>query len=362
MANNTTGIYRSYSEYKAGELIWKTFPPVLIVFGTVGNILSILVLTRKSIRKSTTALFLTFLTLSDLAVLYTGLLRQWIFHTFDFDIRHLSEVVCKVHTWLVYSSLDLSAWILIAVTLERIIAVWYPYSGKTKCSKINAMMLMGVILILVLSLNAHLLYGLVNKDEVIRCVSINESYSMFFRSVWSWIDLCIFCVIPFTFIVIGNSLILYKVVARHRKAKQSDNDSIEVTDRLHKNNHHHHNRRHRQSSMTAMLITSNTVFLITTLPISIYEILYDYFYVTTDPQMKARMDLIWAVVNMFMYTNNGVNFILYSLSGSRFRHEVKRLFCHRGRGQAPQFEALNKAHQTQRNGNKEQTQQIENNN
>ena len=355
MANNTSDIYKHYSEYKAGELIWNIFSPILIAFGTVGNILSILVLTRKSIRKSTTALYLTFLTLSDLAVLYTGLLRQWILHLFDYDIRHLSEVVCKLHTWLVYSSLDLSAWILIAVTLERIIAVWYPYSGKTKCSKMNAMVLMIVILIFVLSLNAHLLYGFVNKDVAMtttRCVSVNISYSMFFRSVWSWIDLCVFCVIPFSFIVIGNSLILYKVIVRHRKAKQKDNDSIETTDRLHKKHRHDH----RQSSMTAMLITSNTVFLITTLPIEIYEICYDYFYVTTDPQVKARMDLVWAVVNMFMYTNNAVNFILYSLSGSRFRQEVKRLFCYKGRTLNHPFEALNQAHESQRNGNEGQAQ------
>ena len=60
--------YQSYSEYKAGIIIWKTVPPILITFGTCGNILSIVVLTRKSIRKSTTAIFLIFLTFSGLCV------------------------------------------------------------------------------------------------------------------------------------------------------------------------------------------------------------------------------------------------------------------------------------------------------
>ena len=341
MANNTSDVYKSYPEYKAGELIWNTLSPIFIVFGTVGNILSILVLTRESIRKSTTALYLTCLTFSDLVVLYTGLLRQWIFHLFEFDIRHLSEAVCKLHIWLVYSSLDFSAWILIAVTLERIIAVWYPYSEKTKCSKLNATALIITILILVLALNAHLLYGMVNKDTdmaEMRCVSIDESYSIFFRSVWSWLDLCVFCVIPFSVIVIGNSFILYKLLGRHRRTKRRDNTSIQKMDRIPQNHHHHH-----QSSMTTMLITLNTVFLITTLPISIYEICYEYVYVTTDPQMKARLDLVWAVVNMLMYTNNAVNFILYSLSGSRFRQEFKLLMCHRNKNREPQFHALDDA-------------------
>ena len=36
--------------------------------------------------------------------------------------------------------------------------------------------------------------------------------------------------------------------------------------------------------------------------------------------------VIWAVVNILMYTNNAVNFILYSLSGSRFRAELKDMW------------------------------------
>ena len=71
-------------------------------------ILSIVVLTSKYIRKLTAAIFLTCLTFSDLCVLYTGLLRQWLICLIDSDIRHLSEAFCKVHIWLVYSSLDFS--------------------------------------------------------------------------------------------------------------------------------------------------------------------------------------------------------------------------------------------------------------
>ena len=79
--------------------------------------------------------------------------------------------------------------------------------------------------------------------------------------------------------------------------------------------------------MTAMLCTLNTVFFITTLPISIYNIGYTYWYSTTDPHVIAKLELWWSVVNMLMYTNNALNFLLYSLSGSRFRKELKRVLC-----------------------------------
>ena len=311
--------YHSYSEYKASIIIWKTVPPLLITFGTGGNILSIVVLTRKSIRKSTTAIFLIFLTFSDLCVLYTGLFRQWLIYLINTDIRHLSEAFCKIHTWLVYSSLDFSAWIIISVTLERIIAVWCPYSHNSKCSRQTALICIITLLAFILGLNAHLLYGMVDKESGIleqKCSSIDESYSNFFRSVWSWMDLCMFCLIPFVVIVFGNSIILFKLFQRSRTSNKQN-----------KNQETRQGRHHHQSSMTAMLCTLNTVFFITTLPISIYNIGYTYWYSITDPKVIAKLELWWSVVNMLMYTNNALNFLLYSLSGSRFRKELKRVLC-----------------------------------
>ena len=320
-SNETSLEYQSFSEYKAGIIIWKTVPPVLITFGTCGNILSIVVLTRKSIRKSTTAIYLIFLTFSDLCVLYTGLFRQWLIYLIDIDIRHFSEVFCKIHTWLVYSSLDFSAWIIISVTLERIIAVWCPYSHNTKCSRQTAIVCIITLLIFVLSLNAHLLYGMVDKESGIieqKCSSVDEDYSNFFRAVWSWMDLCMFCLIPFAVTVFGNSIILFKLLQRRRTSNQQD--------RNRELNHTHHHQ-HRHSSMTAMLCTLNTVFFITTLPVSIYNIGYTYWYSTQDQHTIAKLELWWSVVNMLMYTNNALNFLLYSLSGSRFRKELKRVVC-----------------------------------
>ena len=108
MANLTEDYYMftTIPEFQASELIWKLVPPILIIFGSIGNTLSIVVLTRKSMRNSTTTLYLTFLAFSDILVLYTGLLRQWIFYVFEYDIRIVSEVGCKIHLCLVYTSLD----------------------------------------------------------------------------------------------------------------------------------------------------------------------------------------------------------------------------------------------------------------
>jgi len=38
---------------------------------------------------------------------------------------------------------------------------------------------------------------------------------------------------------------------------------------------------------------------------------------------KANLDLIWSVVNILMYLSNTINFLMYILSGSLFRQEIR---------------------------------------
>ncbi|KAH3836759.1 FMRFamide receptor-like [Dreissena polymorpha] len=308
--------YKQLGLYKASILIWKIVPPILILLGTIGNSLSILVLTRRSIRVSSTALFLTVLACSDLLVLYSGLLRQWLIYLFDTDVRNLSEAGCKINVWLVYSSLDFSAWILIVLTLERVVSTWMPHRARTLCTKKTAFAFIIAVGVFILGINSHILYGIgykITQDENYypienKCIEIDRNYAYFFENVWPWIDLCVYCAVPFVVIVIGNALILFKVLNSQKKSKST------IASRLAK-----------KSSMPAMLFTLNIVFLLSTLPVSIYTIGQAYWPKDLDDYKMAKLDFWWAVVNMLMYTNNSLNFLLYCLSGTKFRREVIRL-------------------------------------
>ena len=178
-----------------------------------------------------------------------------------------------------------------------------------------------------------MLYGFVNKgslDEhdtgIKKCVDINEHYGDFFNLVWPWIDLCVFCLIPVSVIVIGNGCILFGVIKSQQKTRSRSVPSVNTNQRtsLQRGRANH-------SSMTAMLFTLNMVFLFTTSPVSIYNIGYTHWMKSGTSHDYATLDLWWAIVNMLQYTNNSINFLLYCLSGTRFRREVKRIFCQKPR-------------------------------
>ena len=47
------------------------------------------------------SLFFAALAVSDLALLYTGLLRQWLYRTVTLDLRAPHDVMCKIHVLVV---------------------------------------------------------------------------------------------------------------------------------------------------------------------------------------------------------------------------------------------------------------------
>ena len=317
--------------YKHSVNIWRVISPFLLVLGAFGNVLTILVLARKRSRNSSTAIFLTALAFSDLLVLFSGLLRQWIMYTFDVDVRELTPGGCKIHIFLVYFSLQYSSWLLVAVTCERFVGVWLPHRVKQGCTQFSAVVVISVLGVCLITLNAHWFYGVGrstyaegNVTLQTNCDSIFDHYDTFLVYTWPWIDLCVFSLVPLTILVVGNLAILIRVFISKYKTRVQ----IAPANPQSKNP-----RDDKTRQLTIMLSTLNLVFFVCTTPVSIYLIIEPYLmtHMTSDEDI-AVLYLWWAVVNCFMYLNNSINFILYFLSGSRFRDEVKALlFGGRGR-------------------------------
>lgn len=85
----------------AEKYIWKTVPVFFLVLGTVANILSIIVFTRKEMIKFSSFVYFAFLNGVNLAVLYITMIRI-ISEYFDTDIRSISVFTCKAHVFLTY--------------------------------------------------------------------------------------------------------------------------------------------------------------------------------------------------------------------------------------------------------------------
>ena len=315
--------------YKSADLMWKIVSPILIIIGSVGNIITIIVLSKEKPRKTSTTLFLLALACSDLVVLNTGLLRQWINYAFGTDIRNdLSEFGCKCHWFIVYLMTQFSSWMLICVTVERVISTWMPHRRNVACTVKSAVVSIFVIACTLVLLNSHYFYGYgslttINGTEttVTKCSPLTEDYDWFIQYEWVWIDLCVFYLFPIFILLIGNCAIIYKVLSSQRKSRRTVVPAItkQVDTRQGK----------QISRLTLTLMVLSAVFFICITPIVVYPIGEPYW--KRDASNEHLAFLFWweTFANLMMYINHSINCILYYLSGTKFRRAVQNLICRR---------------------------------
>lgn len=288
----------------SGAII-KIICPFLFIIGMTGNIVSILILLKKKNRVTATALFLTVLSISDIVIILTSIVTVWVRLIWNYYIRNIHSVFCKLHVFLTYFSVQFSSWILVLITLERILCVFIPHKVKQFLGREKGLVFIAIQAMVLLLVNGHLLFT-VSVDERlldVKCVVFHSgfSYDLFFAKAWPWIDLSLAFGIPCLFILMGNLAIFIQLSCRRRNLGTT------------------HQRYH---SRTVLLVLLSAVFIASMAPATLF------FAVSYLHEWAAQnYDSILDILTVATVLNPTMNFILYFLSGSKFRAEVKGFFC-----------------------------------
>ena len=288
--------------------------PILLVLGTIGNILSLAVMLRKNIRESTTSLYLSVLAIADTAVLYTGLLMNYVIKLSGYYIFDSSRFACKFGRFTIYGLQQFDSWVLVNVALERVCAVFLPHKVKDIFTKKFATVSLIIQGLVIIAINNHFFYTydlVYHAGEFQFCDIQLPAHASFIDYIWPWIDFCLISLIPFTIIISSNVAIVCRLLRSRYKRR-----------------HLHVNSQVKMTSMTAVLITVSLMFLVTTAPLRIFTITLNMNqHKTANVYQKATLSLVSAILNMILYINYSVNFLLYCVSGTRFREELKAMCC-----------------------------------
>lgn len=312
---------------RTADLLWKVVPPIIIVFGTFGNILTVTVLLRNRRRLSSTALFLLALAISDTILLFNPPLRRWVLAMWQEDVRHTGELGCKVSIYLTYTSIQFSSWILVAVTVERLISVVWPHRVRLGCTPRNSVKIITVLFVVIFLSNIHIFYGYGRSNLPVYfnqgfCMPLYEGYRIFWNKTYAWIDFAIAFAVPFGILVVANSVIIYKLcktrIQRHQSSLSRDKSTSNDT-----------------KTVTVMLILLSVAFFVCLSPVSVYfiyapiwrERILEWLCVDIDVlfRLMELHELVYAITNLLGYINASLNFVLYIISGSKYRTEIKAL-------------------------------------
>ncbi|CAH1800929.1 unnamed protein product [Owenia fusiformis] len=307
-----------YVEYQIGIALWKYMSPVVIVLGVIGNILSFLVTTFTSMKQANMSIYLSALAVFDTGALIVGLGQAWILHLFKFDIREAHEWACKIHVFFTYLFIDLSVWMLVSVTIDRVIFVYLPLRARSICTRRNAIIVINLIVLFMVGINCNLMFTLGERGNF-NCYYL-KGFVKFHTLYWPWIQASVSSLVPFAILIVCNMLIIIQLlrVRNNRRKKLNVSNS---------------NKDDKTRSMTIMLVMISVLFLCFTAPISVDIIIKLSKRANTVERApttlaeQARSVLSSAIVHMLMYLNSALNFVMYCLSGKKFRDSLKELLC-----------------------------------
>ena len=307
--------------FKVATWLGYCWSPVLIPIGLVGNTLSFLVMMKRNNRKMSTCIYMVAISIND-NILMLLALRGWF--AYIVKIHKLYLLDCRIMSFLIQLSLQNTIYQIVAMTIDKFIAIKWPHKATTYSTPRRAKFTVIAIYICAIIYNLpHLfLSRLIGSNCVVYVVG------GVYAKVHSWVTFTINGIIPFVLLVSMNLTIIHSVKQSHNKfgnpktnTTLSRQQSVsQMKQRLRKN---------AENQLTVMLLLVTTLFLILMIP-SCARYLYFAYISRNTAEKQANAMLFYYISSRLFFTNSGINFFLYCISGKRFREDVKEiLYCKR---------------------------------
>lgn len=321
----------------------------------------------------TVYMFLSILSLSDLSVLYFGLLTDWFETNFRvFDLKLYSSFLCQSIPFLAYTFSHFSSWLVVVVSFIRLYAIYHPLKACKLTRKENVIKLVSLLAFILCFLNltsffVHVLTVKKYEDflpdhylNTNHTVASNKKYAnisnlnygenyficelranQLVSKILPIIDKFVYCLIPFVLLTLINMLIIkkinvtstnkqkYKYIAKFSSSLDQENVFIQTnlsdSEFAMLGEYHLIGRK-----FTLLLLAKSFGFLVLCSPIVILFVFLKqieaYIESSNDlEEMTNRYEILYYAQKtsyLLMYLNHSINFFIYLKFSPRFRRIV----------------------------------------
>ncbi|XP_025116239.1 gastrin/cholecystokinin type B receptor-like [Pomacea canaliculata] len=376
-----TDIVTELTQVKIAQMINRIYIPLCVSVGVVGNFLCFVTLIFSNLRRTATCIYMAAIAVLDSIILVLALCIMLRSELGDTRLYLGSDWACGAHYFLFYFSIHFDVLLLLAMTFDRYVVVRFPFKAQRLSTPRSAFVAIVGTGLFSLALNLQILFTRrlqPSGDDFtsLKCWYPDPDVEHFMMKIYTWIDAAIYSFVPFCTLFVVNLLI----IAQLQKSREFTQQFVHRGQMQYGNNSH---RVETDNSMytidsdvntwdspdfgkertakppggtsfssipspssaattttmskvlnptsaattnvTAMLLLVTFTFLLLTSPIVIILLFPALLLASQHPTEKATAQLAHAVVDNLMYTNHAVNFLLYCISGRRFRLECKRL-------------------------------------
>lgn len=292
------------------RLLASIISPTMLLLGLIGNIFTCIVYSRKKFSNFPIRHTFVILGLVDIFYLSVNLTIDYFNYAFDWDLRDQNEPLCLVINYFGYLVAPLSPWLLVYISVERLVSISPSFYGLNKLKKVKFQTIYFIFLVifnLVYYIPVLFFINMTSRGSSNETFNHSKKYCDFIdlkdKSKFAIMDLAYSTLVPGMLMLLSTVLIINCI---HKSSY-----------RLFKDDTYRSRKRLRKDFKFAITsIFLNIVFVILNLPICI-------IYLDTVSFNLKSLKYLFSLY--LFYATYAVNFYLFLLSNSSFRHEFIRL-------------------------------------
>jgi hypothetical protein len=294
-------------------IVWGYIGMVLSLFGIIGNIITIIVLISPSMRKTSTNIYLTAISCSNILFLLIFIPSYSIKYLLGYDVYMSNQppfafeiLLTRLPTTPVYNTILLSIiYLTIGLSMDRLILIKFPLKSKRILTK--RVTFVSILLIYIFSIVYCVPYWLEQRyiPEVKQC-RLTEIGKRIYKYIRIYIYIPVVYVIPLVTLTCINKTIIQNLVAKKRH-KQS------LTGRTTR-------KKTADYHITLMLVIVIIAFVLSQLPLLILNV---WFAIDShNLQDSLKFHSLNSIGILLIVLNTSTNFLLYCFFGQQFRETL----------------------------------------
>jgi len=322
MSNNSSDDHIAYGLHYIllfRLIVWGYAGMILSIFGIFGNIITILVLISPSMRTTSTNMYLTALSCSNILFLLIFIPSYSIRYLLGYKLYISNQppfafeiLLTRLPTTPVYNTILLSIiYLTIAVSTDRLILIKFPLKAKRILTQRAT--LITILSIYIFSIIYCIPYWLEQRyiPELKRCL-LTKIGAQIHKYIRIYIYIPVVYVIPFVTLTCINITIIQYLIAKKRR-KQN------LLGKMNK-------KKIADYHITLMLVTVIIAFVLSQLPLLVLNAWY-----AIDPDGSSgslKFHTLNSIGVLFIVFNTSTNFLLCCFFGQKFRHTLIAFIIH----------------------------------
>ncbi|KAL8622044.1 hypothetical protein ACOMHN_056529 [Nucella lapillus] len=309
-----------------GGWIHLTVKPVVYTLGIIGILLTVVVLSRKTMCTSTNC-YLTSLAVADLMVLVLLTVNIVTEHIMSCYHEHEDSVFAFFHITTIFLNIALfaSVWITVLLAVERYIAICHPMQAMSICTTKRARVMIALIFLAGLVVRIPNFFDMELVDKLI----VNKDNVTFSKRVLEWRHEDLYNNALYSLVVAGLlagllpllalAVLNIRLVVEIRKSTRYLRVHLAANSRIHSI------ISHEETKITLMLIFIIFAFFICQCPYMVFTaiIAINNYYM----HLVQHVQLVHDIALIVLAGKSACNFILYCWFSEKFWNTFKQIFC-----------------------------------